>query len=287
MTTLDDKILGIKKDYYCSSSESEEEENESESGSDVEKTAEDRIPTEQYKEPASKWEGSSKNTGPKGVIRDWKLYKQLETEKRLDLDLQKIQLAKKLTLSNSQKPDDEEDKDLLELMNDDFLLQFQKQRMEEMLSKPTNQPSFGSVISLQNGNEFLDAIDNENKSVTIIIHIYEERNSGCKAMNKCIVSLSKQYPSVKFCKINVCCAGMSLRFKMDGVPALLVYKEGSVIGNFVRVTDELGDEFYDSDVENFLIEHGILNDPYCVPMIMQHDDDDDDDDDDDSDWSLE
>ncbi|CAH1398391.1 unnamed protein product [Nezara viridula] len=281
MTTLDDKILGIKKDYYCSSSESEEE-NESESGSDIEKTPESCNPVEQHKEPVSKWEGSSKNTGPKGVIRDWQLYKQLETEKRLDLDLQKIELAKKLTLSNSQKPDEDEDKDLLELMGDDFLLQFQKQRMEAMLSRPIDRPSFGTVISLKNGNEFLDAIDNENKSVTIIIHIYEERNSGCKTMNKCIGSLSKQYPSVKFCKINVCSAGMSHRFKMDGVPALLVYKEGSVIGNFVRVTDELGDEFYDSDVENFLIEHGILNDPYCVPMIMQTEEENEG-----SDWSLE
>lgn len=281
MTTLDDKILGIKKDYYCSSSESEEE-NESESGSDIEKTAEIPNQAEQYKEPVSKWEGSSKNTGPKGVIRDWQLYKQLENEKRLDLDLQKIELAKKLTLSSSQKSNEDEDKDLLELMSDDFLLQFQKQRMEAMLNRPIDHPSFGTVISLKNGNEFLDAIDNENKSVTIIIHIYEEHNSGCKTMNKCIVSLSKQYPSVKFCKINVCSAGMSHRFKMDGVPALLVYKEGSVIGNFVRVTDELGDEFYDSDVENFLIEHGILNDPYCVPMIMQTEEENEG-----SDWSLE
>lgn len=40
----------------------------------------------------------------------------------------------------------------------------------------------------------------------------------------------------------------------NGVPALLVYKSGNLIGNFVRLTDEFGDEFDDEDVESFLIE---------------------------------
>ena len=39
-----------------------------------------------------------------------------------------------------------------------------------------------------------------------------------------------------------------------GVPAILVYKSGELIGNFVRLTDELGEEFYSSDLESFLIE---------------------------------
>ena len=208
MTTHDDKILGIKKDYYCSSSESEED--ESESRSDQGKNAENLKCVEPLKQDASKWEGSSKNTGPKGVIRDWQLYKQLETEKRLNSEVEKIELAKKLTLSNSQKQDND-DTELFELMNDEFLLQYQKQRMEEMLLRPLDLPKFGTVISLRNGNEFLEAIDNENKSVTVIIHIFADNNSGCKTMNKCLGSLSKQYSSVKFCKINVISAGMSHR----------------------------------------------------------------------------
>ena len=40
----------------------------------------------------------------------------------------------------------------------------------------------------------------------------------------------------------------------SGVPALIVYKGGAVIGNFVRLEDELGDDFCPSDLENFLIE---------------------------------
>lgn len=66
-------------------------------------------------------------------------------------------------------------------------------------------------------------------------------------------------------------AGLSKHFKKEGVPALLVYKAAQVIGNFVHVTDYLGVDFYASDVEAFLIEHGMLTDKNCVPLITSHD----------------
>jgi len=39
-----------------------------------------------------------------------------------------------------------------------------------------------------------------------------------------------------------------------GCPALLIYQNGELIGNFVKMNDEFGDEFCTSDVENFLLE---------------------------------
>lgn len=63
-------------------------------------------------------------------------------------------------------------------------------------------------------------------------------------------------------------AGLSKQFKKFGVPTLLVYKNGQVIGNFVHITDHLGIDFYSSDVEAFLIEHGILTDKNCIPLIV-------------------
>ena len=43
------------------------------------------------------------------------------------------------------------------------------------------------------------------------------------------------------------------------MPAILVYKKGEVIGNFVRLTDEFGDDMYPADVESFLIEYGYFD----------------------------
>lgn len=69
--------------------------------------------------------------------------------------------------------------------------------------------------------------------------------------------------------------GVSKHFKKEGVPALLAYKGGQIIGNFVHVTNTLGDDFYASDVESFLIEHGLLRDKNCVPSIIKSNEDDD------------
>lgn len=73
MSTLEDKILGEKLHYYCSSS-SEDEENDDSGESDKEygdvKYTENaaRYMASSY----SEWDGTSSNTGPKGVIKVYK-----------------------------------------------------------------------------------------------------------------------------------------------------------------------------------------------------------------------
>ena len=39
-----------------------------------------------------------------------------------------------------------------------------------------------------------------------------------------------------------------------GVPAILVYKKGELVGNFPSLYQEFGDDFFASDVEYFLKE---------------------------------
>lgn len=289
MATLEDKILGDdKRENYCSSDEGEPDDGDDDCGRNggangsggasaagAKSTANDQM----YftRETDSKWSGSSTNTGPKGVIKDWQRFKQLETEKSIEKETEKLTLMKKLCITSKtvaedarQADQDDLDAELAELLNDDnILLQFQQQRMREMLERcGRQQKQFGTVVSLSNGDEFLNAIDNEDKSVPVIVHIYENKLTACKTMNNCLDELAQQYKSVKFCKIIGSVAGMSAKFKIDGIPALLVYKGGSLIGNFVRLSDELGgDEFFTSDVEGFLIEHAMLPDNN-MPMII-------------------
>ena len=113
---------------------------------------------------------------------------------------------KKLTLTCSSALDEEREKlqqtdpEFADLMVDQFLLEYQKQRMLEMMAK-AEKLNFGTVIELNSSEEFLKAIDDEDKSVTIIIHIYQNDISACNAMNGCLITLAQDYPSVKFCKI--------------------------------------------------------------------------------------
>lgn len=48
-----------------------------------------------------------------------------------------------------------------------------------------------------------------------------------------------------------------------------MYKGGVLLGNFVRLTDEFGEEFYAVDVEAFLVEHGFLPDQSLIPELMK------------------
>lgn len=265
MATLDDKILGEKLHNYCSSSEDE-------GGSDYEDSRsgdeEGNPPTAQPSaEPApiNSWTGSASNTGPKGVLEDWRRFKQLEAESRRELAIERIALAKKLTLSvktereeAAAKEREELEDELGELMDEDFLMKYQKQRMQELMSQLKKAPKFGKVITLKTQEEFLDAIDKEDEKVAIIVHIYNTSTVACETMNGCLNVLALDYPAIKFCRISADITGLSRHFRVDGVPAILVYKGGQVIGNFVQLTNELGNDFYATDVERFLIECGML-----------------------------
>ncbi|XP_076246802.1 phosducin-like protein 1 [Calliopsis andreniformis] len=273
MATLEDKILGEKLHYYCSSSSEDEGNDSADSDKESEEEKYAAAITDSVEPSFSEWDGTSSNTGPKGVIKDWQRYKQLEAEKKEAQERERLELIKKLSLTCRTALDEEKEKiletdpDLAELLADEFLLEYQRQRMKEMLAR-AEKLRFGKVINLETTDQFLEAIDNEDKSVKIVVHIYENNIPGCEAMNGCLISVAEDYPFVKFCKISGSVAGLSKRFKKDGVPALLVYKAGQVIGNFVHVTDYLGVDFYASDVENFLIEHGMLTDKNCVPAII-------------------
>ncbi|KAL3284424.1 hypothetical protein HHI36_018583 [Cryptolaemus montrouzieri] len=279
MATLEDKILGNKLHNYCSSSEDEGDSENSDVESSKQNTKPEEAPSPQTE--INSWEGTSTNTGPKGVIKDWQRYKQLEIEKRTEDEEEKIALMKKLTLTVQSALDEEkekaaaEDPDLAELLDDEFLLTYQKQRMQEMLEQTNHNIKFGKLFSLSTGQEFLDAIDKEHKSVKIVVHIYENNVEACRVMNNCLKKLCKLYTNIKFCTIVSSKAGMTNKFKIDGVPALLIYKAGNLIGNFVKLSNELGNDFLPEDVQDFLVEHGMLEDKSCMPTIIKSAEDDD------------
>jgi hypothetical protein len=207
------------------------------------------------------------------VLKDWQRFKQLENEKRESQEAERLELIKKLSLTCQSTLEEEKerelDKEMEGLLQDEFLKEYMQNRMKEMMAKIEELPRYGSVVHLSTGEAFLDAVDKESKDVTVMIVLYEEKAAGCEAMLGCLTTLAQEHQHVKFCAIKASAAGLSIHFKISGVPALLVYKGGSLVGNFVRMTDEFGEEFYAGDVESFLIEHGMLPDKSLVPQIIR------------------
>ncbi|CAK1550630.1 unnamed protein product [Leptosia nina] len=263
MATLEDKILGEKLQNYCSSSEDEGSDDEESAGEEGDKVVKSSVASEPP--PVNSWTGSASNTGPKGVLEDWRRFKQLEAENRKELEKERIALAKKLTLTVKTHKEEEADKEideiedeLNELIDEDFLMKYQQQRMQELMTQLQKAPKFGKVQTLNSQEEFLNAIDKEDPKITVIVHIYSDKNKACQTMDGCLNVLATEYPTIKFCRIAADVTGLSRHFRVDGVPALLVYKAGQVIGNFVQLAAELGNDFFATDVEKFLVEYGML-----------------------------
>lgn len=114
--------------------------------------------------------------------------------------MKKLSLTCRSALDEEKEKLNETDPDLANLLTDEFLLEYQSQKMKEMLAK-AEKLQFGKVINLDSTDQFLEAIDEEDKSVTIIVHIYEHNVPGCEAMDGCLISLAEEYPHVKFCRI--------------------------------------------------------------------------------------
>ena len=106
MATQDDKLLGEKLHYYCSSSEDEAEDNEP--------AGQDSVA------PVSSDGGAAMNTGPKGVIKDWQRYKQLEREERAEQEAEKLALAKRLALTCRTDREDQEAKNKEQSLDEEF-----------------------------------------------------------------------------------------------------------------------------------------------------------------------
>lgn len=264
MATLDDKILGEKLHNYCSSSEDEGESDyeDSRSGDEEGNPPKPEVCAEQPS--VNNWTGSASNTGPKGVLEDWRRFKQLEAENRAELEKKRIALAKKLTMSvrtqreeEQVKETDELEDELNELIDEGFLMKYQQQRMQELMSQLQKTPKFGKVVTLKSQEEFLNAIDKEDPKVTVVIHIYSN-NVACETMDGCLNVLAVDYPTMKFCRISADITGLSRHFRVEGTPALLVYKAGQIIGNFIQLATELGNDFFATDIERYLIEYGML-----------------------------
>jgi len=265
MATLDDKLLGEKLHYYCSSSEDE--------GEDKESTARESVP------PVPSEAGASINTGPKGVIKDWQRYKQLEREERAEQEAEKLALAKRLALTCRTDKEDQEAKEREEnvdaefeaLLDDDLLQSFIKKRMQEMVDNQSAVSSkrFGNMVDLATGEDFLTAVDKEDKGVSVIIFIYENDVAGCNTSYHCLKLIAKDYPHVKFCRIRASVVPLSKQFKDSGVPAIQGWRGGELLASLVRITDSLGEDFFMSDLESYLIESGLLTDKSLVPKVIR------------------
>lgn len=185
--------------------------------------------------------------------------------------LEQTQQLKNMAVTCKSTLDEEKEKVAKEEMSSefpedaDFFKAYREKRLQELKDPSKGAQNarryYGNLFEIR-GDKYADVIDNAPKDVIVIIHIYDEFLSECRLLNKVLTQLAKRYPSVKFCRVQAFQVQVSEKFKKDGLPAVLVYKNGNIMGNFLKVTDELGKEFVVEDVETF------LQDKNCLPSLQ-------------------
>ncbi|XP_026170018.1 phosducin a [Mastacembelus armatus] len=148
--------------------------------------------------------------------------------------------------------------ELIQDEDEHCLKRYRKQCMQEMHERLSFGPKFEAVHELESGEAFLEVIEKEHRMTLVVVHIYQHGVKGCEQLNSCLDCLASEYPSVKFCCIDAVATGATERFSSEVLPALLVYKAGELLGNFLAVTKHFSEEFFATDVEVFLNEYGLL-----------------------------
>jgi len=256
MTDLESALTGDKAVSYVSDSDEEEQDN-NESRSDEHQQVDDL--STPY---------GALQTGPKGVLEDYKQYKNLCRLEESEATKEKIALHKKQAFTadpnkHSDRLQDKDSDDEFDFEDDEFIKEYHQKRLEQMQKEMENKIKkdmieFGKLFDLQTSQDLLDALEREEKNVIVVVHLFDQSVPACTKLNECLECLAKQYSHVKFCKISTTKAGLSLQFKLSALPTLQVYKSGILIGNYLKMQDYLDQIFYTADVENFLIENDII-----------------------------
>ncbi|CAG8443795.1 11260_t:CDS:2 [Ambispora leptoticha] len=204
-----------------------------------------------------------RQTGPKGVLADHAFHEQISKERKAAFikSYNERVLSKAITTTTfreDQETNKQEEALLQALENvssdedeQEVIRRYREQRIKEIKNYEyyKSRPKFGFLKEIS-ADQYVSAIDNEAANVSVVLHLYENSIVECIRLNECLAHLARKYACVKFLRI----LARELEFDPAGLPAILVYKNGKLIANLVKITDEFDESDFDSNVvEQILI----------------------------------
>jgi len=115
--------------------------------------------------------------------------------------------------------------------------------------------TFGFLKKI-NQSEYVDEVEQVQKHVCVVVHLYQDFVPACTNLNKCLQQLAIKYPYTKFLKIISTDAQDS--YDEVALPTLLIYQGGDLHSSFVRITQNLGNSFDVDHVEKLLQTYNAL-----------------------------
>ncbi|RCI03646.1 hypothetical protein CU098_007042 [Rhizopus stolonifer] len=225
---------------------------------------------------------SGPQTGPKGVKADYDYHQQIKlaSAAKARAEYNARILAKAPTTTTYAEDQEEllilESNPQLEEDEDEAAIrQYREKRLRELKqgnhAVRKQHKMFGFVATID-GDNYAHEIDNEWKTVPVIVHIFDERLHTCKQLDDHLRQLCQKYTLAKFIRVSA----EDLDFDLVGSPTILAYQGGLLIANLVRIIDQVGSRFDVDAIEDVLLRNGALseNDLYEIPKLLDEEEDD-------------
>ncbi|KAM9994210.1 hypothetical protein ACTFIZ_005510 [Dictyostelium cf. discoideum] len=209
---------------------------------------------------------SGGNTGVKGVLSDYAEHREKQKQKYLQKKYETQKMLEKMCFTTrDQPPTTTEEENQLD-SDDDDLERIRKARMEQWKSKQqitsdVKKPEkkvFGYFKQIDS-SQYIHEIDNEPPNVFVIIHLFQNYIPECVLLNQQLGQLAVKYRYIKFLKI--LSKEAKVNYHDEALPSLLVYIGGKLLVSFVPITEELGRNFDQEDLELLLSSYDIIPNP--------------------------
>ncbi|KAJ1851348.1 phosducin [Coemansia sp. RSA 2703] len=157
------------------------------------------------------------------------------------------QRLEKLDLDELDELEDEED--------DEVLAHYRSQRFAEFKAQLSKE-KFGELTQISKP-DYAGEVTDASESAWVVVHLFRDSIPACKLMNRFLSEIAQQYRATKFVKIvSVECIA---NYPDANLPTLLVYRNGDVKGQLVKLDSLGGLRAKRRDVEKYLLGVGALD----------------------------
>lgn len=165
---------------------------------------------------------------------------------RLQEEAASVDVFANKTLEELNAMEDDADEDVLEV--------YRRQRLQQMKEEAARN-IFGSLIQVGQ-TDYKESVTIASEKHPVVVHLMEAGSEECQLLNNCLSVVANKFRAVKFVK--VIAQEAIANFPRTNCPTVLVYKDGNIVAQFVKMHAFAGRRTTPAVVEWVLSERGII-----------------------------